>query len=1023
MNRPGFGENSQVSFEGHDNDGAEHESYSDLDCKYKDIESIRELQQNLPKYQTYLSSIRIINSDYLKSMRGLSAFPMLKSIVLSANQIEKIEDISNLKLLIQLDLSCNRIRVIVNLQGLPNLHSLDLSGNRLVSMLPLCQLTSSSKLQEIDLSGNSLQDLSEISKLVSTFPTLRKLNFQQDEDFSNPFCEDVAKYTRTLQNLAKRELVVDQKSVADWREVNPQNLTKPDDKDRNRFEKELQGSKKPNSQSPSRLQQTVPRTQLVPDQSAQNRSPSPTGLEITGARFVPKQPLQPERPPQAPAPAQSPNPAPLAPQRYPSPSPAPPQQAPFSASPSQQAHPSPPSSAPKSLQTEFARLLQQTTSQQTALEEKDKQLNAALTERKELEGLVRELEHRLQRAGVSAADLAQAATVLRSVQREKERTEILLRETLEERDGLRGQIESLKQNGASIQKRLEDVLVANVQLGKEVDLSRDELGDLKSEFQNISGQLAESRRIVKGLEASLATAHSEALKNTEISIIRIEDMNARLREQDCKVSELKQSLLTVSDAKNVLFEEKTKLEITLNNSLETLRLAHATELSNVMSENRTKLGQVEASHSAMVERMRHEQEEALNSLEEEYKKIMTEANEKHKKVVNENKQLREALHKSVARNQEIEGLLLEMGGVVEKVKKEREKAIKQANLPLDGPTKEELLKTNATLVEQNRQLESDVRNYKLRLEEYSDKIRTKDKEIGLKDELITKLQKDVQGAFESIAEKEKLQTLSHNEVLSLQSKLLERDAILHRITAKLSALESGHKDDLAALESQLETQSAELGLKSHLLREKSEESDRLKTELDSKSLQLATQLQKASEMEAQHRQRLQEVETEYARLQHKYSKKDGLLDEYEEKIELLQTELRKAEEVNRKLKGDILSQGKTADECLERLRILETERQRDGQAAKEVIVQAEEKIQKLNSLISRKEARILELENGILEVKGAYTQRLTDLQNENKSLRDDCGTKEREIRTLIFEIDRQKAAVKENLAGLTRIFS
>ena len=660
---------------------------------------------------------------------------------------------------------------------------------------------------------------------------------------------------------------------------------------------------------------------------------------------------------------------------------------------------------------------------QATVDDKERELSAVRTERRELEHLVRDLETKLQRTGVSAAELDRAAKVLRSVQRDKERLELLLQETCEERDGLRGQADELKQNLAGLQKRLEDALVTNVQLGKELDLAQDEISRVKDDMQTLSGQLSESRRVVKGLESSLASAHSEALKNTEISIIRIEDLNARLRESESRAAELKHSLIAASDAKNTLFEEKTKLEINLNNSLESMRLAHATELSNLNSEHRTQLAQLEGNHSGVIERMRNEQEKALNSLEDEYKKIMIEANEKHKKVVGENRALREALNKSVARNQEVEGLLLEMGNVVEKVKKERENANRLANTQQQGPSRDELLKNNATLGEQTKSLEADLKNAKLSLEEYSDRVRSMEKASVQKDETILKLQKDLQNAFATIAEKEKSQTAEHNDRLALESKLLERDAILHRITGKLTVLETSHKDELQSLQSELETQSNELALKSHLLREKSEELEKLQCELELKSLQLATHLQKMGDLETQHKQKLQEVENEYNRLQHKYMKKDGVLDEYEEKIEALQSELRKSEDANRKLKSDIVNQGKTADECLERLKHLEADKQRDSVATKEVLAQAEERLNKLNSQLSRKDARIFELEAGLGEVKAACSQRIAELQQENKVLRDDVAVKEREIRTLIFEIDRQKAAVKENLAGLTRMFS
>ena len=137
-----------------------------------------------------IRTLRIINSDTLRSMKGIGAFEMLTDVNLSANVIERIEDLANLKLLRKLDLSCNKIRVISSLRGLNSLTILNLSGNKIASMQPLEDFTtSSSKLKEIDLSGNSLHDLSEL-KVLPKIKTLIEATFHVDDDFSNPFCRD-----------------------------------------------------------------------------------------------------------------------------------------------------------------------------------------------------------------------------------------------------------------------------------------------------------------------------------------------------------------------------------------------------------------------------------------------------------------------------------------------------------------------------------------------------------------------------------------------------------------------------------------------------------------------------------------------------------------------------------------------------------------------------------------------------------------------------------------------------------------
>ena len=92
-------------------------SYSEkniYDCTVAKISEIKRLQDQ--KFDA-LKILRIVSSDWLNSMHGISRFRELEILNLSSNGIERIDFLQENSGLKNLNLSSNNIRVVSGLQG------------------------------------------------------------------------------------------------------------------------------------------------------------------------------------------------------------------------------------------------------------------------------------------------------------------------------------------------------------------------------------------------------------------------------------------------------------------------------------------------------------------------------------------------------------------------------------------------------------------------------------------------------------------------------------------------------------------------------------------------------------------------------------------------------------------------------------------------------------------------------------------------------------------------------------------
>lgn len=1003
-----------------------------FDCS---VASIAEIPQLRNADARHIKKIRVINSDTLRSMKGLGRFDLLTEVNLSANVIERIEDVAGLKLLQRLDLSCNRIRVIHNLKDLPNLLHLNLAGNKITSIKPLQDMMKSSpKLKTIDLSGNSLHDLKELS-IVPGMTGLKSIIFHQDAEFSNPFCENHRQYLDAIKSLPlPQDFQIDNTYVPDLRFLRPESLEEgPRPSTVEKGPPKRQTSRSPPKQSaakdktagldpaPTSIEQSAndDRGRLAITGTAIGHSrpeaggcrPSPPGTAGHGGRRFDGMETR----------------KPVVESRMKPPSMTEDADADFERREAilrdiqalradrNRIQPAPATNqatvaADKSLQAEFSRLLLANERLQGEVDAGLRRAAQLAEDRRTLELRVQELERKGSDGQSQAMEAAKTMELLRAAQSQLETVTIEWRAEQREKEGLEEEVQDLRRREKEFAKRIEESLIRAADVSKECEAVRTEAQKAKEELAAARGQVDELRRVVKGYEQALNSSHSDALKSNELAVARLEDLSTRLRESEAKQAELRQQLTSAQETKNAIFQEKVMLSASLQNQLEAMKLSHASSISALEEAHRAELGNLKSAQAEQQRQAVANHEASMDALEEEYKTIIVNANTKHKKVLDENKQLRESLRQTAFRQKETEALLDEMTAVVEQIRRQQIQSKTEKSQPQINPQELDALREIVKLKDQRitelvgkvEEQESKIVHLNAKDGELAKSIANLRQELSTKDHEISRLTREV------------------------ADKTFEADqlrATISRIESKFVAYEQQALEDEKKLATDLDDYKTEAQIKSQLLIEKSNEVEKLKTELSRAETLLAAESARRIELEQLANERADKERLENDRLISKCAKKDALLDEYEGQLDTLQRELDKQEDLVRRLRMEIESKGRMAEECFERLKQLQADKKIFEETQAQTTKDLEKNIDALNSIIRSKENRIRELEAGIREIEGKYREILQQMDAKNRKLSDECAIREKEIRTLLHEIEKQKKLAKENLANLTKIFS
>lgn len=948
---------------------------------------------------------------------------------------------------------------------------LNLAGNKITSLQPFHEIASiPNKLKSIDLSGNSLHDLREI-QIMKKLIHLKYLVFHQDEEFSNPFCQDKHAYLAAIKSLdLPSDAQIDNVYIPDLRLLNADRMsqttskqferTRPRDSIKHDTEVQRNPStvkkgggtsrgeppitsilnSRPSSKDRSDPEGNIPENSRLQNARNLSRDQRDKMLKVQGRSIFNEIDSMEEKDQVEKVPAnavynnrgqrtrdneegllnnetkeeskrreiilrdliemraQKRIGAELDIEKKP------PQ---IGDQFSLQLN--------KNFQVEFTKLLVENEKLKLEADDYNRTILQLQEDRKFLEIKLADMEKANQKEKSTAQEVEKAMRLLRVAQEELEVTKEAWQSEKHERETKEDQLQELRRREKDFARQIEDSLTRAVEVNQENELIRSQLQKSNEEIANLNGQVVELRRTIKSYELNLSTAHSDALKSNEIAIIRIEDLTTKLRESESKQAELKQQVLHLQEAKSDLFEQKVKLESSLANQLEAMKLSHTSSITSLEETHKKILSALTTSHKEELSRERANQESALNGLEQEYRGIVATANEKYKRILDENKALKESLKDSIMKNRQTDQVLDDMTKVVDALRQQ----YKDVKLKLEEKEKtegvqttEELRKFEKLVLERDEdinRLRKRLENMDIDMQKALDHNRVKAEECnGLHEQVVAK-NLQIHGLETSLAQ--------------ANARLQDYQANLDKFERRFELYENQAKEDEQRLLSETEDLKTELRIKNQLLLEKNAEVEKLKSDVERKENQMLSETARRMETEETMKGKLELEQLEYQKLKSKYKKKDELLDEYEGQIENLQRELDQSEKDIEKLRMELENKGKLAEDCYEKVKQMQTDKRMFEDNQNMALKELERRIEGMNSLIKKKDDRIKELESGLKEVEGRYKTIILELERKNRALTSECSTREQDINTLLYEIDKQKRLAKENLANLTKIFS
>ena len=280
-----------------------------------------------------------------------------------------------------------------------------------------------------------------------------------------------------------------------------------------------------------------------------------------------------------------------------------------------------------------------------------------------------------------------------------------------------------------------------------------------------------------------------------------------------------------------------------------------------------------------------------------------------------------------------------------------------------------------------------------------------------------------ESTIKELEAKEKDISLLKRENYSLNLQLEEQADFVKRIEQKFKNLESNNIEEINELQEKYRELNDESSVTKTIIKDKTAQIEELKVDLSAKESELERQYRVQDDLKRGYEDKILLLEEEQEKLLKKADKSKMLMDDYETKIDEQYEKIEELRTQKKALKESILAKSKVMDQCLVQIQELKKEKiDRENEDINRIDELEEYKVE-YEAAIENKDARIGELESGLNELKRAYEGRIRSLEAEKGALQEDNFVKEEEIKTLIFEIEKQKKMAKKNLKKLTQMFS
>ena len=556
--------------------------------------------------------------------------------------------------------------------------------------------------------------------------------------------------------------------------------------------------------------------------------------------------------------------------------------------------------------------------------------------------------------------------------------------------------ESIKKCEAEVEKLKSGAVASNAELQKMLD-------DSKKEIVQLKGTIEDNLKTIKEKQNTIDTIQ----KSLDLNIVSTKDLEQKIQEKQKEIDDLKKTFTQGGD----MLQQKEKEITELKSKLE----ANDKFIAEQKKQIDILTGSTEKSSSELNEIIKQRIAEI-----QELKKSMQDLTNKDVENVSEIQRLNKRINEMEVKIGEKENEIVALKLSLDKSKSELDNVIKAKQGEIESK-----VKTGGELEQMLKQREDEIKDLKKKIEKYGSDVEKFEKTIKEKQDIIDKLNKQVETTSKNmddkVLEKEKeitelkkrIEMSSGDVAVQLEKKQAEIDGLKIEMSRTKQALEKTiqeKQDEILAYQ-----EKGEASLKEQIL-EKEKQVKQLKDELTERSIKLEKDIaSKTSEVE-QLTSRLSKMTKDY---EDKLLAKGEQLDKMQAKMNAKVAELQKTiEEKEGKLGVSVVEKDDEIKKLNEQLKNMTEKMQGAIDEKTKEIAKLNEKLNvKTNELekgIKEKEKEKESLDNALKQSTDKLKVTLDEKQNELDSLK----KSKQEMEMNMKEKDDEIAKLKEKIANM-----
>ena len=555
-----------------------------------------------------------------------------------------------------------------------------------------------------------------------------------------------------------------------------------------------------------------------------------------------------------------------------------------------------------------------------------------------------------------------------------------------------------------LQNRLGEQLQMNNTLQRDKESKDKEYTKWQEEIKIIRGTNDELKNLLKGKENHFLTMQKETLRINEEGIKKLEELKRSEEDYRTRARSLEEEIQNLRKRNACLEEHEVERQTELKIKLCECEVLAGEKILSIEKENDNRVRDMEAKWETVLIEKERQWRENVDKLEEEFSGLVKGLNEKYKitktdfeKKSLEVNELKGGLGISLSRAKELEDMVNDMNDALLLARKEIDdlRGKKAQVLTKDAMENEDWKRSAKKLDEENKKLDIANTEQREELRKSEQEIRSRKKEISEKG----------------------------RECYDLRQSLEEQQDVVRRIEEKFKVYEYKNVEEFEDLKNKLDEMSDDIKIKNKILEERNRELEGMKSTVASKNNDVERCLKEKDEIEILGKERLESLEFDLERLRGKYNKKNDLVDDFERKIAELNQLLDSKEEELMMVKEELESKGKVIDDCIEQIKELQVSRKREDHSKDNMLVELEGAVEVWREKCDGKNRQLKEIEGAIVEIDRACNKKVEELEKECGHLKADVLVKEKEVRTQLIDIERQKVKAKEAIDHFQKFLS